>query len=94
MSELSASDNLRRLVMAELVREYLADEDGPGFARVAKVIGYREREVECYPGTSSAWKEDYVDIYWVDGNEAYQTYEWRGTTSDLNAALERLVEAY
>jgi hypothetical protein len=95
LSVLDASDGLRRLVMAELVRGYMvAEGEGEKAARLAKVTGYREHELVRYPGTSSTWTEDYVDVFWADDDQENYVYEWRGSMAELTEALERLVEAY
>jgi hypothetical protein len=92
---LIASDGLLRLTMAELVRQHL-DADGQSeiAARLMKVTGWRKRVVDRYPGTSSWWQENYVDIIWDDDNHEPQCYEFRGTLAELTEALEQLVEQY
>lgn len=95
LSVLNASDGLRRIVAAELLRQQFdAEGEGTKAAQLVRVTGFHERVLERYPGTSSYWTEDYVDIYWVDDAEAFQVYEWRGDAASLDAALERLVEDY
>jgi hypothetical protein len=92
---LAMNDGLMRLILAELLRRWLLVDGEPGRAgRVVKVTGHRERQVDRYPGTSSHWVEDYVDVFWLDDADGSQTYEWRGTRAELAEALTRLVETY
>lgn len=90
-----SSDALKRLVLAELVRQRLdADGEGVTAAQVMKVTGYQEREVVRYPGTSSTWTEYCVDIFWLDDAEDAQVYQWFGTIAELDEELVQLVARY
>lgn len=92
---LVASEGLQRLVMAELVRQRLDAGEGARAAEIlVKVTGWRERDIDRYPGTSSWWVENYVDIFWVDVDDEPHTYEFRGTFTALTKALEQVIEDY
>lgn len=88
------TDGLKRLVMAELVREALTEDgDPPAAGRLLKVAGYGARELVRYPETGGTWTE-IVDITWVDDADGFRVYEWRGTMAELDEALEQLVQRY
>ncbi len=89
------SEGLQRLVMAELVRQYLVSEgNAEQAARLVKVTGWRENDIDRYPGTSSWSVEHYVNIFWVDDADGPQCYEFRGSMPELSAALDRTVDEY
>ncbi len=86
---------LLRLISAELVRQRLAaNGQAETAARLIKVLGWGERDVDRYPGTSSHWVENYVDIGWMDDEGAGHVFTWHGTKQSLLRELEQLVEEY
>lgn len=92
---LVADEALLRLVMAELIRQRLTEVgDEAAGRRVVRVTGWRERERVRYPGTSSEWTEHYVDIFVVNADDEPFDYEWRGTFTELTAALEQVIAEY
>lgn len=79
--------------LAELIRQ---DEtlDLAQRRNVKTVNSWKDDSHWRYPGTSSAWVQHQIVIYYTNWDDEYESYTFSGTEKELFDRLAELVENY